>query len=51
MLLTVWFMRYVNIYQYTFRGVRLLGYGVTPIAIGGIFLNLFAALAAAFLAR
>jgi hypothetical protein len=42
-LLTVWFMRYVNIYQYTFRGAQVLGYGVTPIAIGGSFLNLLAA--------
>jgi hypothetical protein len=49
LLIMLWFVRGVNIFRYSFAGMTIFGYGITPVAVGGIVLNTLAALAAAFL--
>jgi hypothetical protein len=50
-ILFVHFLRVVDIYGYKDKGMELFGYQVSPLAIGGIVLNVLAILAAIFVVR
>jgi hypothetical protein len=51
LIFSLYFLRQVRINRYPGRGPRLAGYRVSPVAIGGIALNIVCAVIAAFLVQ